>query len=932
MAVLIMSLLPPCVYGSKPNVINFSRDAYRAANNNWSIGRDSLDMVYFGNDNGLLEFDGIHWRLYPHSHVVRAVAVTPSGEIYTGGYEEFGVWERGVSGRLAYRSLSSGVDYEAIRNNEIWQVIADGGDVYFQSFSKVFRLRNGGIAEIVPEGGLMFLMKTDYGLLAQNINGPLMKLSGDGFETVPGSDFLSDTEVQFILPYREGEYLIGTSSIGLYIYDGSGFARLKGDFTDRAVRYRLNRGIRMGNGNFLFGTILDGIYEVDGRGHVVNHFSTENFLQNNTILSLMEDAHGNVWAATDRGISYIAYFPGMDFHIDPKGSVGAVYTAAVFAGRIFLGTNQGLYHMPVGKLSESNSLSRLSILDGTQGQVWDLQVWDGRLLCAHNSGLLVIDRQLRLSAVPSIQNGVNDICITSHKGHDYILLGTYSSLAALDAGLNPISGLYDIHEPISRIYVDATDDVWLSHAGEKGVYRFRFDEDGHSIRYRASYGRESDGELPESLRLFGIGGRAVFYGGDTFYMYDYLNNRLAPYQEMNEYLGGVKPIRQIVGISDSRYLALSDKAAYTFVTEDRSVRIIDRSPVEMTNISMVNRDENAVPLGDSVCIICLDNGILIKDMRLPGGAPSISQPYLRSVSTVARDQSRQYLPLQKTKPKIGYRNNTVVFDFAVFGALAQNLSFQYRLEHLEDKWSKPQRVNEARLVRLPKGDYTFLLRAADGMGNYSEITSFPFAVLPPWYQSAWAVLAYVAVFAGTAFLVWLLVLRRYRNAHLLKIRMREESRLKNQNHYLQAELRQKDAELFSQTSFIMQKNELIQQIKHELDELYTQYKANALLRQAFMRINTMLDRNLNADGDWKTFLMQFERTNSGFFKRLKELSPDLTPGDLKIAACLKLNLTSKDIAALMNISIRAVENSRHRLRKKLDIPPSVNLNDFFIDL
>lgn len=89
---------------------------------------------------------------------------------------------------------------------------------------------------------------------------------------------------------------------------------------------------------------------------------------------------------------------------------------------------------------------------------------------------------------------------------------------------------------------------------------------------------------------------------------------------------------------------------------------------------------------------------------------------------------------------------------------------------------------------------------------------------------------------------------------------------------------------------------------------------------------------MNSEDDWKMFLIKFEEKHTGFFKKMKALYPQLTNNDLRLCACLKLNLETKEIASLMNLSIRAVENSRYRLRKKLNIQPSQNLNEFFLEI
>jgi FixJ family two-component response regulator len=69
---------------------------------------------------------------------------------------------------------------------------------------------------------------------------------------------------------------------------------------------------------------------------------------------------------------------------------------------------------------------------------------------------------------------------------------------------------------------------------------------------------------------------------------------------------------------------------------------------------------------------------------------------------------------------------------------------------------------------------------------------------------------------------------------------------------------------------------------------------------------------MDTEDDWNKFLIRFEEKHKNFFKKLKMLYPQLTNNDLRLCACLKLGLESKDIASLMNISVRAVENNRYR--------------------
>lgn len=116
-----------------------------------------------------------------------------------------------------------------------------------------------------------------------------------------------------------------------------------------------------------------------------------------------------------------------------------------------------------------------------------------------------------------------------------------------------------------------------------------------------------------------------------------------------------------------------------------------------------------------------------------------------------------------------------------------------------------------------------------------------------------------------------------------------------------------------------------------VDEICSRNTQKALL-PLYQKINTLLANNLDTEDDWKMFLIKFEQKHHNFFKRLKEAHPQLTNNDLRLCACLKLNMETKDIASLMNLSVRAVENNRYRLRKKLDLKPTQNLNEYFLNI
>ncbi len=180
-------------------------------------------------------------------------------------------------------------------------------------------------------------------------------------------------------------------------------------------------------------------------------------------------------------------------------------------------------------------------------------------------------------------------------------------------------------------------------------------------------------------------------------------------------------------------------------------------------------------------------------------------------------------------------------------------------------------------------------------------------------------------------LVWLLLLRRYRNRYLQRIRLKEMNRLREETGELKSEVERKNVELLTQTSFIINKNELILKLKEIIDEFYSRNK-NTATTEFYRKISSHLNNNTNTEDDWKMFLIKFEEKHETFFKQMKMLYPDLTSNDLRLCACLKLNLETKEIASLMNLSVKAVENNRYRLRKKMGLSRSQNLNEVLMDM
>jgi len=126
---------------------------------------------------------------------------------------------------------------------------------------------------------------------------------------------------------------------------------------------------------------------------------------------------------------------------------------------------------------------------------------------------------------------------------------------------------------------------------------------------------------------------------------------------------------------------------------------------------------------------------------------------------------------------------------------------------------------------------------------------------------------------------------------------------------------------------LVRQNETLLQLKESLTPLPRTGDIGKAKRQSIR----LIESHLTDETDWDFFDEHFDAVHAGFLKKLHEKYPNLTPGDLRLAALLRLNLPSKEIAPLLHISIRGVENKRYRLRKKLNLPAEENLTAWVID-
>jgi len=210
--------------------------------------------------------------------------------------------------------------------------------------------------------------------------------------------------------------------------------------------------------------------------------------------------------------------------------------------------------------------------------------------------------------------------------------------------------------------------------------------------------------------------------------------------------------------------------------------------------------------------------------------------------------------------------------------------------------------------------------------------------LKPWYATNFAWICYMLLFITLAFYINKAYRNYYRkqeeklieeNNLLLEIAAleNEQQLMKLRNEQLSQDVDAKNRELAASTMSLIKKNELLNIIKEDLKKS-SEENSGRNIKSVISTINS----NIAEKDSWKVFKEAFDNADKDFLKKIKAAHPSLTPSDLKLCAYLRLNLTSKEIAPMLNISIRSVEIKRYRLRKKLNLLHDDGLVNYILSI
>lgn len=920
-------------------VSNYSANTVGAGNQNWDITTEGNEAVYIANNNGLLIFENSTFTLHElaGSTVFRSVAFIDS-TIYTGSFEDFGYWEENESGDLEYHSLANMLENPDLNNDEIWEIVEHQNRIYFHSFGSIYcyNRENDSVYRIDTPGSLMLLHKVGEEIYTQRVREGLFRLENDELISIPGSDFLQEEEVSSVIQLSDQTMLIGTSE-GIYTFDGNTFEDWQAENVDEVIQNRINTIERTDN-KIIIGTILNGIYIYDLNSNLLENINTENQLQNNTVLSLAADSFGNVWVGMDKGIDYIAFNTPIHTYVEKPGGIGSVYAATLHNNELYIGTNRGIYWY---KKDENGIFYDRTLIPNSQGQVWFLKEFDGVLYSGLNDGTYLIENK-ELERVSSIHGGYN---LKPYPGNnqDILLQSTYSNLVVYQQEEGIWREAYTMsgfQTPARFLEFDHIGNIWVGHT-VRGIFRLQPNIQFNQIDQIREIG--IDEGLPQSTNLvFKMNNHIMTSIADTLYQWDSINEQFVPYRDLDPFFTTKETVSNIIPAGEQHYWIIKESEILLMEIYFNTINLKYRMLPEMYNFKLVEGYENIIPLNENLHLISLEDGFAIINLDLVN-EPGYQPPGVQLQSVVVsnpQQNNRLVKPEASDDAEFSYQNNTIRFNWSTALAAGNRTFFQYRLDGIDTNWSDWTTATTQDYLRLPSGSYTFSVRSIEPNGQLTETASFSFTIEQPWYLSTGSFFLYFILLLSFVLMIRFYISRkRYkkRGEELEKNQQKiiadrekaEKKVIKLENEKLQNKIEHKSSQLASNTMAMMRKNNLLSSIKDEIQQQKNELE-DQFPNKHYNKLIMLIEDGIEDEHEWEIFEQLYNEAHGNFFKRLKEEYPQLTPSDLRLCAYLRMNLSSKEIAPLLNISVRGVEERRYRLRKRLDLSTDQNLTELIM--
>lgn len=941
--VSILLLLSIFAYSWERQSLNYEPTIYGGGTQNWQIKQSDNGWMYFANNSGLLEFDGYTWTVYSmQNRIVRAIAFD-NDFIYAGGNNLFGYYCKDNRGQLEFIPLSSQVQKNWKGN--IWDIYKIKDKVFFIDDHNVYVFKDFKYQYTVTSKTKIDsrLLSNDTIYIGRSDGIAYLKYDSKEFRNTLYTDLGEKTKSERfkiieLLPYNSG-FIVVTAHSGIYIGSNGSLQKIE-TAGDHFIAVNQLFCAALQDNIFAIGSVQNGLLLLDfDKPDYYEVISQDNILKNNTVLTCFFDKNKNLWIGLDNGISFINMNECFNPLFTKESPIGTGYCSAFYDNVLYLGTNQGLYTL--------NGTGKPMFVNGAEGQIISLNKLHGVLFSCGDNGILVIDHNNKYAInIPGV------IGVYSVPDRDDILIaGTYFGLKLLAKK----NGKWMYSHDISGMEMGCKGGItsygayeyWQANPDDNFVNRLTFDRDFRKVTIE-KYTLGKNIVLSNSAISIVDNNPVVCTDGGLF-KYSESEKKFVPYLELENVLEG-NQIYQFLLVDNMNNIWYKTDEALRFLPHSNNRVDYNKYYVGFES-QMINGSENITMLDSVRAIIGTYKGFSLVRIDKIQGQRNASEVYIRDIKTF-KDGENTIYGRTADETVLPYGSNTISLTWGGFNSSNEGeVLYSYRLVGLDDEWSIPTKKHIKEYTNLKEGTYTFEVKTSikDRDSVKSESDSVTFRILPPWYRSAVAYGCYAILIVVAFLIVYKIIIRNKEKVieekkqmiEYQQLLLKEEARIRDTKIYelekdkLESDLQYKTHEITGYILNISRKNEMFDWIKKESSlvlKLIDSKGSILAIRKKVSDLIQQINNNLKHDEDFDVFKSNFDFVHRDFFKILETKYPQLTQKDKVLCAYIKMNLVSKEIAPLLNISVRGVEINRYNLRKKMNLDRNINLSEFLNNL
>ncbi|MEA1786055.1 ATP-binding protein [Arenibacter sp. GZD96] len=726
----------------------------------WNVNHDRFGFLYTGTSSGLHKFDGAQWELLTSpvqefNTNVRTTLLAASGTFYYGALGDFGYVAQDSIGNTQMKSLAINLPKNVLFN-DIWSIREVAGTIYFQSREAIFVYSpntedpDNNIRIWKPDTQFMYAFSLNDTYYVHQIDLGLFQETQGSLTLINGSEFLGENRVQVMLPYKkQGEFLVGAFSGGLYHYDGMAFHPFPTEIDHLLEDRSLYKALALPDNTYALSVLAHGFYIIDQSGKVKSHFHIKNSIPDQSVYAFHLDTYGNLWVGTNNGLSKIEIFsPVTRFNSDAH-EVGNVLSLGAYDDNLYIGTSTNILY--VDKVD-----GEIKQIEGfANSQVFDLEP-DGDQVLASGEGVYKIQGN-KATLIEETENyNITEILI-SKKHSGYVFTGGGMGIHVFkryriprgDYKYDFIGSVPGVDRSVYSLVEDSEGEIWAgTQAGIISRVVFPKTASGNLDVPNVSVTNYSkdDGIRGLSGVAVNVNGKIYSSGVSGFYFFDKPTERFVR-DTVFSFSDEIASVNlDVYGLGSNQFGDVS----LNFKGEKRLAKLQPDGSYILQSYPLNLIASNTTTAGytepNGVYWFGTDEGLLRLD---PNKEYKIDHEVPLYFESVFSGESHLKLPeyFQDQEPELAYKSNLINFNYiAPFFIKETLITYQTLLEGFDQDWSTWENKSFREFTNLPHGTYTFRVRAKNTFGTVSKEIAYTFTVLPPWYATWWAYLLYVLIF------------------------------------------------------------------------------------------------------------------------------------------------------------------------------------------